>query len=522
MVETIAKHDGIRVYYTPAGRALLDDFNPFTRVGDTVKANRQRTVRRVVLANGTIVFVKICRVNSPRSWFRDLWRGSKAKLEFANAVRLQSLGIPGIEPLAYGEAAGLLPGESALVTRAAVAAMPLETALLQYLSPGDRRALAEAFGRFVARMHNAGVVHPDAHPGNFLIGSDANFTLIDLHSLRFGPVGDREATSMLVQLNRWFQERVTRADRARFFAAYCAARATFPGDPAAAARRIEARTLQSNLELRQDRLKRWGRDNRETHCVSRGVSAGYADRTLSPTLLDLLLADPDAAFASPTTVTLKNSRTSTVVVLRLEGRSYLVKRFNLRSKWAVLKNLARPSPALRSWLHGRSFADRGLPTAVPLLLLQRFTLGLAGTGLVVFEFLDDSAELHEAVRRDGISLHALHRWAVRLGTVLRTMHEQRVAHRDLKPSNVFLRGISNPDDAVPVLIDLVGTVVGFEVSRAVRIKNLARLNAGFPPGTLKLNLRLRVLRAYLGTQQSDWKAWWRAIAAGSQMKWNRG
>lgn len=170
MADVVVDRDGVRVCSTPDGRMILADANPFDLGGETVKENRQRTVRRVELTGGTTVFVKISRVNSPRTWLRDLWRGSKAKLEFTNALRLRELRIAAVEPLAYAEAGRLLPGASVLLTRAVFGTTPLDEALTKELSARRRRDLAAAFGAFVAAMHEAGVVHPDAHPGNFLVG----------------------------------------------------------------------------------------------------------------------------------------------------------------------------------------------------------------------------------------------------------------------------------------------------------------------------------------------------------------
>jgi hypothetical protein len=75
------------------------------------------------------------------------------------------------------------------------------------------------------------------------------------------------------------------------------------------------------------------------------------------------LADPDAVFAAPGVHILKDSRSSTVAELLLPTpggpRAVIFKRFNLKTRRAALKNLFRPSPALRSWLVGNGVRDRG-------------------------------------------------------------------------------------------------------------------------------------------------------------------
>src|SRR5207244_1957687 len=54
-------------------------------------------------------------------------------------------------------------------------------------SPAARRSLARALGTLFARLHDAGVIHPDPHPGNLLIESASDgglrFVVIDLHAV---------------------------------------------------------------------------------------------------------------------------------------------------------------------------------------------------------------------------------------------------------------------------------------------------------------------------------------------------
>jgi len=78
----------------------------------------------------------------------------------------------------------------------------------------------------MARMHDAGIIHNDLHPGNLLLGIDADdwpqFFLIDLHAVRLRrPLDVRASRDNLVMFNRWFTLRVGRADRLRFLHAYC-------------------------------------------------------------------------------------------------------------------------------------------------------------------------------------------------------------------------------------------------------------------------------------------------------------
>ena len=198
----------------------IPDLDAWQRLGSAtlVKKNLQRSIWRVTLPGGA-VYLKQCRTNTPRAWLREILRPPKAQLEFENALMLRSRGIGCTEPLAWGMSDGRWPGDSFIVTREQPGAVPLDLFLERPLTAERRRVLAVAFGEYLAKLRDGGVVHPDAHPGNFLIEwrELPRFFLLDVHAVQTSPVS---AVGNLVLLNRWFQLRASRTDRLRFWQAY--------------------------------------------------------------------------------------------------------------------------------------------------------------------------------------------------------------------------------------------------------------------------------------------------------------
>jgi tRNA A-37 threonylcarbamoyl transferase component Bud32 len=247
---------------------------------------------------------------------------------------------------------------------------------------------------------------------------------------------------------------------------------------------------------------------RESLGVAGSTLRGYA---VADFPLDFL-ADPDALFALPSTRILKDSRTSTVaeVVLPTANgpRVVILKRFNIRRRSELLKNLVRRSPALRSWVVGHSLRDCWLASPRPLAVFHRIKHGCPAEGYLLTEKVADAVELRENVC--GAVLEKLAR-------TVRAMHDRGVSHRDLKASNVLLeRGDS------PALIDLVGVQTRVRVSFRQRAKELARLNASSLslPGVRNAD-RLRFLHTYLAAgprRPEGWKAWWRAIGGATLAK----
>ena len=515
-----------RWHTLPAGAELFGRAGPCLAGAEVVKDGTQRTIYRVALPTGT-VFVKRCRANTPRAWLREWLRPTKAKLEFENACRLQALGLPVVEPLAWASQYRAWPGESLFVTRCADAEHLERFLETHAIAPALRCTVARELGTLFARMHDAGLAHPDPHPGNLLVrfaDGRPEFLLIDVHAVRFAkPLGWPSSRANLVLLNRWFQMRATRADRLRFWRAYTRARELAP---LRGAQDVEARTLRSNARFWQHRTARYRAENRQYRRVRLGSIRGHAVRELPQAVLDALLADPDAPFRDPANRTLKDGRSSSVVEMTIPSpggpRRAIYKRFRVKSLLAHWKNALRPTAAMRSWLFGLNLLDRGLPTARPLCVLQRFRAGVPAEGYLLTEKVPEALELPAAVLRAERRPELLRPWAERLGRLLRHMHAREVSHRDLKALNILMSGTNDLASAVPVLIDLVGVETGVPVSTRVRVRNLARLNASFLASTSVARTdRLRVLRAYMAWGlhgSAGWKDLWRAVERATRAK----
>lgn len=526
-----------RVWHlSPEGEALFGTAGPdpdrWTADGTAavVKHGPHRTVYRAALPGG-VVFVKHCRINGLAARAREVVRPPKARLEFENAARLRALGIGAAVPLAWGTRDTRWPGESFLITRDLAPAVPFAD-FTDRLTARARRELARGLGRFLARLHDRGVTHPDPHPGNILVqredGAAAareplRFALLDVHAVRFGaPLSWADARANLVLYNRWFQLRASAADRARFWHEYRRARTTL-AVPRGAATELERATLASNRRFWVARTARY----KGTHRTVRKVRGGLAVRDLPAEFLAELLRDPDALFAKPGTKLLKRCVSSTVAEVEMSTpagpRAVILKRVNPRSVLDPVKNLFRSSAVRRSWLLGHGLCERWLPTPRPLAMVHRYVAGfLPAAGYLLTEKVSDAVGLPEAVRacRDPRTLRA---WAERLARVVRTMHDRGVSHRDLKAPNVMLQGAAtDPATATPVLIDLVGVRASTDpVPFERRTKELARLNASFlaMPHVTR-GERLRFLLTYLcaGAREPDWKKWWNAVSLATAAK----
>ena len=261
-------------------------------VGQDRLARRPPRLRRPpprrVAADGRLRVVKtgphrvVYRSTSPRarsssstfsspasgSMIRQWLRRGKGRNEGRRTKYLDAIGVPTITPIALGEQRKrkfLL--ENYLITPEITGSVPLNEFVERRLPelPEPRRtrvrqALSKALAIMTARLHHAGFVHQDFHPGNILVRLSPDdrpvLAMIDLDALRLcRNLTWSVAQRNLALLNHYFWLRSDRTDRQRFFVNYLRARRRFPPDLKAFAQGIETATRSWAEKL----WRRWGK-----------------------------------------------------------------------------------------------------------------------------------------------------------------------------------------------------------------------------------------------------------------------
>jgi tRNA A-37 threonylcarbamoyl transferase component Bud32 len=511
----------------------------------TVKAGPNRVVYKVDLPAGTI-YIKHFLVPDFRTTVRQWVRRGKGRNEGKRSVHLNEIGVPTITPIALGEKRKRkFLFENYLVTLAISGATPLDEFVEQELPAWPepmrsrkRQELALAMAVMTARLHDAGLLHQDFHPGNMLVrnrpGGSSELVMIDLDALRKCRKLDwKVAEQNLALLDHYFWLRSSRTDRYRFLKTYLGNRQVPTPEPGALARRIENAT-----RLWAERLwKRWGRRCRTTNKYFE-VFPGrpcwcVAARDLDPETVRTVQADPDAVFGQPGTRILKESRTTTVaettMLVRGQPTRVIYKRFN-RKKWLdPALTLLRPSRAWRSWQAGQHLASRGISTPQNLAFLAKSRA--VGDDPVSW-FLPRETYLITVKEEGALSLASylidvlpgvtgdeardrIRALTAALAALVRSLHERSLSHRDLKASNILLRASAPGEPLKLSLIDLVGVRLRHPLPESRRIQNLARLCLSVQAtGLLTRTDALRFLRLYLPWGLSPlgaWKQVWRKV-----------
>jgi tRNA A-37 threonylcarbamoyl transferase component Bud32 len=419
----------------PLRELLAHDVGRWPEFG--LRCAKQRTVRSVFRGElgGVPVFVKVFRADTLIDRVRDLVRADRGRAECRHLAAAAGLGLPVVEPLAHGFAVEGDHLRSFVVTRAAPGA------------PFDFGADAGAqrrTGVLLRRLHDLGVLVADLHPGNVLIDDVGAPRLLDLTSVRHGePASAPDRARGLARFCNVLDGGALDPAAAALFAGYLAAGAlpaTFPGEVAAAARRLRASSLHAFG-------RRAFRDCAHTETTPR--------RRATPRWVwHLPTADATvrAAFADAPGAPTKSGRRGAVW---------------LHGDLAVKERDA--GAARKLWRASYWLAYAGVDAPPPVALRLH-----AGRGLVCVRRVG-AGSLADELAAAPPSPAAAVADAARLGRSVGRLHAHGLGNRDLKFSNL----VRDPASGALAMVDLDGVRRRAATETRGRGADLGRLLAAF-------------------------------------------
>ncbi|MBC3774532.1 lipopolysaccharide kinase InaA family protein [Pseudomonas sp. SWRI99] len=132
----------------------------------------------------------------------------------------------------------------------------------------------------------------------------------------------------------------------------------------------------------------------------------------------------------------KTGGAASVGRVQADGRTLLVKRYNIKGFAHWLKRFWRPSRAWHSWREGNRLAFLGIATPTPLAVLEKRFLWLRGSAYLVTEFLPgpDIIERFAPYVDDGQAPEAE---LLALDQLFARLIAERISHGDFKGHNLF-------------------------------------------------------------------------------------
>ncbi len=516
---------------------------------ETIKSGPHRSVYKINLPELDF-HLKHNRISGARAILREWFRTPKAQNEFQIALQLLKLGIPTIQPLAYGKTSGFFP-DSFIISRSLNNTIPLADFWQNLqsqrweLSWNLRHQLITTLAKFLATLHRKGVIHTDLHPGNLMVehhpSDGLKIIILDLHPvvIQVEPLDWKKRLANLAMLDRWAVFNTSFTDRMRLWQNYIdevelqEGKDAFPFNDRYWLKKqigfmkdLES-TANRNLWAGFD-LRCFG-NNRRFKKLKYNKGKGHYVADLGKTCLDSLINLNSTTLDSQCFTTLKKSKSSEVICIKaMDGRlerSLIIKKIFVTKFLDPIVGLFRPDGATRSWQMGHALLTRQLPTPKPLALWHRQAFGLKFDGTIVTEEIPNAFDLPKYLEKIGhlSSLEQnkkLRNLTEALACLIRKMHDVSVSHRDLKAPNLMVCEING--EIQIWLIDLVGVRTHTYLGEEKKAQNLSRLNSSFM-NTSKVSRteKLRFLRQYLrwGLEGPfTWKVWWHKIGNYTSLK----
>ncbi len=175
--------------------------------------------------------------------------------------------------------------------------------------------------------------------------------------------------------------------------------------------------------------------------------------------MSALLQDPDASFPGRGQA-LKNGNTCIVWATVVNGRSLVIKRYNVKDFWHGVKLSLFTGRGERSWVNGCRLLFYGIPTPQPVALLKREDGLLNPTAYLITEQLQ-AVDATEWFHDPAVSVEEKVVMAEQVAQILGKLRQHQISHGDLKATNILIA------DGEATLIDLDAMqrhadVAGFE------------------------------------------------------------
>jgi len=155
----------------------------------------------------------------------------------------------------------------------------------------------------------------------------------------------------------------------------------------------------------------------------------------SPELEDFIL-DPDSFIESGRI--LKAGNSSTVAVITLGSREFVVKRYNIKGFWHAIKRAIQPTRAHHSWRNAAILEMLGIATPHPCLFMELRLYSLRKSAYLLCERVpgDDVLSQVEAGNKSAFESDKL---VAAFESMLHVFSDYKISHGDMKASNFIYR-----------------------------------------------------------------------------------
>ncbi len=386
----------------------------------------KRLVCRASRANGDDVIVKLFLAP------RHAWR--HCRRERAGISALQQAGIP---TPALLRPTTLEDEKTPLVLTSTVAGARSLADCWPDAEDPVRRTMMGTCARLIARLHRCGYVQQDAHPGNFLVAPN-QVLMIDGDAVRKLPTPailrrQRRLANLahfLVQFDpdaeRWAPEALRAYEQQRGL--------TDHPERILYLKRLMRRCRHKRMRRRAAKVTRNCTDIAVHHRWRRYTAY---DRQWYTDALQPLLDDPDRTMDAGHP--LKEGNSATVVRVRHQGRTLVIKRYNIKNRWHHLRRCLRSSRGRTAWRNAHMLQLIGINTPPPRALIEERWGPFRARAFLVCDH-QAGVNLSAHWPHDGQITDRRMDALPAVAGLIDCLHAAQISHGDMKASNLIVDG----------------------------------------------------------------------------------
>jgi len=298
----------------------------------------------------------------------------------------------------------------------------------------ERLALMSKLVALVATQHNAGLQHNDPHPNNFFVTTDTIYTLDGADVVANETPLPR--TSSLDNLGLILAQFLPDNDQRALglLPLYCKSR-NWLFDSELQQQIVQ--TIDKKREYRKKKyLKKMYRACTQIASIRTTGSLQLVEREFNTNGMRSLLQQPDIYIDKivADNAALKKGNSSTVVQLKIDDSSFVVKRYNIKNPIHRLKRTFSRTRAERSWENAHLLRFYGIPTARPIAIRINKRGVFRGRSWYVAENLPGQT-LTQFMTNNKDNTTELKNIAEQVAKIIVGIEKQLIAHGDFKASN---------------------------------------------------------------------------------------
>ncbi len=309
----------------------------------------------------------------------------------------------------------------------------LATLFDEATSIDDKAEILEMGVKVVADCHQAGLWQNDSHLDNFMLSAGIVYVLDGADIKSKGSVLDSD--TRLKNFAMFLAQFPVAQDKhwRDLFDQYSK---QAPGLSADDAVRFNKRIIKARRKRLNAFERKLTRSTTANRCEQGSNFFYIYDRSIHSAELDCFIADPDSFIDEKQL--LKDGNSSTVALIKINERNYVLKRYNIKSFWHGISRAFRPSRAHHSWRNASVLEMLGVATAHPFLFLEERVFWLfRKRAYFLCEFIEGhdlgTAWKKQELENSENEIVALFR------DLFKIMADYRISHGDMKATNFLLQ-----------------------------------------------------------------------------------